>query len=269
MPGMVQWESVALGYVSYLAIVAVVRRQFVRARPPVLTAAAVAWLVWTIRALGGVTMAPVMEDVAAMLALVVGYWLSGQFFVQPMLGLEARLLRLDHALLDETGIRRWYARARSGIRAGAELSYLLVYVVVPLGALALTAGGAGGARPRYWATVLLAAFVAYGALPWVQTRPPRSLTPPAGPPVQPAPLRRLNLSILERASIGVNTLPSGHTATAVAVGLAVVHVMPITGAFFLLLAAAITAATVLGRYHFVLDAILGVAAAIGAWLLVA
>jgi hypothetical protein len=267
---MVQWESVALGYVSYLAIVAVVRREFVRARPPTLAAAALSWLFWTVGAIGGLRLAPAAADVAAMLALVTGYWLSGQFFVQPMHRLEASLLRVDSALLDETGIRRWYARAPAAVRAGAELSYLLVYVVVPLGALALAAGGAGSARPRYWATVLLAAFVAYGALPWVQTRPPRSLGDPAGPPdVAPrAPLRRLNLSILERASIGVNTLPSGHTATAVAVGLAVVHVMPITGSFFLLLAAAITAATVLGRYHFVLDAILGVAVAIAAWLLV-
>ena len=41
--------------------------------------------------------------------------------------------------------------------------------------------------------------------------------------------------------------------------------MPRAGAIYLLLAASITIATVLGRYHYVVDSVLGVLVAIVAW----
>jgi membrane-associated phospholipid phosphatase len=65
----------------------------------------------------------------------------------------------------------------------------------------------------------------------------------------------------------VNTLPSGHAAGALATALAVGSVVPLAGVVFLLLAASIALATVLGRYHYVVDTVLGVLVAAAAWSL--
>jgi hypothetical protein len=54
----------------------------------------------------------------------------------------------------------------------------------------------------------------------------------------------------------------------VAVALAVGAVLPWQGLIFLVLAASITAATVLGRYHYVVDSALGVLVAVAAWAIV-
>ncbi len=44
--------------------------------------------------------------------------------------------------------------------------------------------------------------------------------------------------------------------------------MPAAGAVFLILAVSIALATVLGRYHYVIDTVLGVMVAVIAWTLV-
>ena len=67
--------------------------------------------------------------------------------------------------------------------------------------------------------------------------------------------------MLGRASIQVNTLPSGHAAGAVATALAVATVMPDAGAVFLVLALSIAMATVIGRYHYIVDSVLGIVVA--------
>jgi membrane-associated phospholipid phosphatase len=51
-------------------------------------------------------------------------------------------------------------------------------------------------------------------------------------------------------------VPSGHAAGALATALAVGTTMPAAGAVFLVLAISIAAATVLGRYHYVIDTML-------------
>jgi membrane-associated phospholipid phosphatase len=125
--------------------------------------------------------------------------------------------------------------------------------------------GSDAAVERFWSVVLLAGFACYGALPWIQTRPPRCLETATGVPTSS--VRRLNLAILERSSVGVNTLPSGHAATAMAAALVVLQVAPLAGAVFLLAAVAIAVATVVGRYHYTVDTVAGVAVGILAWAL--
>jgi membrane-associated phospholipid phosphatase len=70
---------------------------------------------------------------------------------------------------------------------------------------------------------------------------------------------------VNRASIQVNTLPSGHAAGALATALAVGTIMPFAGIVFLLAALLISIATVVGRYHYVVDTVLGVLVALAAW----
>jgi membrane-associated phospholipid phosphatase len=108
-------------------------------------------------------------------------------------------------------------------------------------------------------------------LPWLQTRPPRvveSLVPVpdrAHLAVEPGLFRRLNLAILRTSSNQVNTLPSGHVAAALAVALTVLASAPAAGVAFLALSAAIALATVVGRYHYAVDSLAGVAVALVSW----
>lgn len=253
-----RWEWIAVGYATYLAIVAAMGKRFQRARGPTLVIAFVAWTVWAID--GNGPRAPLADALVPIPILLAGYWLSGLFFVQPMTDVESWLLRIDTRL----------ARGLSSpcpwlLREYLELAYVLVYVVVPAGALTLVFGGHPESVPRFWAVVLLAEFVSYGALPWVQTRPPRAIEAGSCPPA-PSPLRRFNIGVLRRASNQVNTLPSGHAAGAVATALVVAGVMPTVGAVFLIVAASIAVATVVGRYHYAVDSLLGVVVALLAYI---
>jgi hypothetical protein len=260
------WEWIAVGYTSYLAVVSVTGHRFARARVPVFAAAVVAWAFAILG--GGSTLAvPGLRVVLPLAVLLAGYWLSGLFFTQPMQDVERWLLRVDEALLDRTGIRRWHERAPAIVTEIFELSYLLVYAVAAAGALTLIGAGRSDHLDRFWTVILLAGFIAYAALPWIQTRSPRTLHSHADT-LSLRPIRRLNHFVLNRGSIQVNTLPSGHAAVALAVGLAVADVAPAAGWGLIALAAMITTATVVGRYHYAVDSILGVVVAVAAWALV-
>jgi hypothetical protein len=251
------WESIALAYATYLAIVAVAGSRFARARGPVLVVTFAGWTVWAMTR--GVAHPPLIDLILPMPILLGGYWLSGLFFVEPMTRLEQSLLAIDRRMM-------WSISCPRFVREYFELAYVLVYAVVPAGAVALVLGGHGASVPRFWAVVLLAEYVSYGMLPWLQTRPPRALEQIAPPSSR---LRRFNLAVLGRGSIQVNTVPSGHAAGAVATALTVASVMPLAGMAFLVLAASITIATIVGRYHYIADSVLGVIVAIAAWLLIA
>ena len=257
----ITWESIVVGYASYLAIIAIASRRFQRARRWTLAAAFGSWTLWA----SAIHMprTPLGEALVPLPILLAGYWLSGLFFVAPMHRLEQWLVRVDARF-----VHRSRVSCPRTVREYFELAYVLVYVVVPAGALTLVLAGHADAVPRFWAVVLLAEFVSYGMLPWLQTRPPRAIerTPPAN---TSSVLRRFNEAVLNRGSIQVNTLPSGHAAGAVATGLAVASAMPIAGIVFLVLAVSIAVATVVGRYHYVVDSVLGVAVATAAWYLIA
>jgi membrane-associated phospholipid phosphatase len=70
-------------------------------------------------------------------------------------------------------------------------------------------------------------------------------------------LRRINESVLDRASVQANTLPSGHVAGAVATALGVWPVSATAGAILLVVAAMIAVAAIAGRYHYVVDCVSG------------
>ena len=264
------WQWIALGYLSYLAVVSLTRQEFSRARLPLAAAGAVAWLWWALSAppgSDGASLGPVTQVVLPAVVLVCGYWLSGLLFVRPDLRIERWLREVDDTILRRTGVLAWSRRAPAAIIDYLELSYLLVYVAVPAGAATLALTGHADQVARFWAVVLLAEFTCYGALPWIQTRPPRVLEDDAVRP-QARLMRRLNLGVVGRVSIQANTVPSGHAAGALATALAVGAAMPVAGAIFLALAVSIAVATVLGRYHYVVDSVTGVLVAVAAWAMV-
>jgi hypothetical protein len=257
------WEWVTVTYFSYFTLVAFTDRRFAHARW--LAAGALALCVAVIAAMRHLAPPTIVAALVPALLLLGGYWLSGRFFTGPMPRAEQWLLDTDRRILGASGVFDAYGAAPRIVPELLELAYLLVYAVVPAGAVTLVLGGHGDAAPRYWAVVLTAEFASYGALPWVQTRSPRVLEHAIGGTPPRSLMRRLNLSVLGRGSIQVNTVPSGHAAGAVAVGLAVAGSMPLAGALFLVLALAIVTSTVIGRYHYLMDSLLGVGVALLAW----
>jgi hypothetical protein len=264
----VRWEWIAVVYAAYLAVVAWTRGYPTALRLGTAAAAGCAWLLTRLPPPAG-SWQTAVHACLPVAVLLGGYRLSGLFFVAPMEALEARLLAIDRRVFDAFGATAAAAARAPLARAALELAYLLVYPMVPLGAVTLYAAGAAEQLPRYWTVVLTACFSSYAALPWLQTRPPRALEGFA-PQRQDergdrAPLRRLNLAILRHGSNRVNTLPSGHVAAALAVALTVSGSAGAAGLAFFALTAAIAVATVVGRYHYTVDTAAGLAVALASW----
>lgn len=203
---------------------------------------------------------PILENwIVPPVVLLMAYWTSGLLFVAPMPRAERILMRLDELLQ----VRRLAAAAPRPLAEFLEFSYAAVYPTIPIAlAIYLTANGEPDAS-RFWSVILITDYICFGMLPWIQTRAPRSLE--TGEPWKTS-LRALNLRLLGRTSIQVNTFPSGHAAEALAAALLVIGApMPVVIWMFLN-ALAISAATVFGRYHYAADALAGWAVAAGVWI---
>jgi PAP2 superfamily len=197
------------------------------------------------------------------LVLFIAYRSSGLLFRTPSPRVEAFLFEVDRAL-------RIRQTASAAARPAAELlefAYAAVYALIPI-ALAMHYVVTPSARidsDRFWTVVLVTDFVCFACLPWIQSRPPRTLE--ADEPWRSA-FRRLNQRVVGAASIQVNTCPSGHAAEAVAAALLVSNAPApvVTGMVFAALA--VSAGAVYGRYHYAVDAISGWAVALVVWVLI-
>jgi hypothetical protein len=254
-------EWIAVAYLLYLIGAAGVSR--LPSTPRIRT---VAWSLTTILAVLLLSRydagAPLLvRNWAPAAYLLMMYWLPAQLVAIPHLRFEEMLVSID---------RRWLPGGREvmGDRIprlaieALELSYLLCYPLIPLGLVCLYAGGAEADADRYWTAVLLAGALSYGFLPWLPTRPPRDTA--TGQP-RVSLMRAINMRVVRHASVGWNTFPSGHVATAFAGALAVAAALPAAGAVLLLLAAGIAVAASVGRYHYVADIIGGLLVALVAF----
>lgn len=251
---MASWGSVAAGYAAATVVAALVRLDGARRWRTAALAAA-----YGVLSLALARVEPaVVHLVAPGAALLIGYWLSGGFFDRPQTGVERGLLAIDRRTRMPG---RWLDRAPRWMLEALELAYALDYAVVgasvflvwPLGTFAVQ---------HYWTIVLAAELISYAALPWIRTRPPRAIEPPGAFDVRPIAMRRFNRAVLHAASIQVNTLPSGHVAGAVAAALAVGMYRPAAGAALLAMSILIAYAAVAGRYHYLVDVVLGGAVAL-------
>jgi hypothetical protein len=205
------------------------------------------------------------------LLLLCGYWLSGFFFRDPQQWLERALLESDRRLFRGWGLAHALQASPVWLVEIFEASYAAVYVLIAAGALVAAQAGIA-ATSYYWTVVLACQFVCYGALPWLRSRPPRALEPADGPAAaagmrREGPFRRLNVAILDRASVQANTLPSGHVAGAFAAALGVLPVSTTAAGIFVVIAALIMVAAVIGRYHYAIDCVAGLSVAAAVSLL--
>jgi len=248
-------EWVALLYFSSLTLTAFLLRVPVPIRRGVASIAATLSVVILVLATMNARAAGVLRDAMPLAYLPLGYWLPAHLVRDTSATLEQTLLAWDRRWFGRDGLTRFTARAPQWVIEALELAYLLCYPMVPIGfALILINRHAGSSIDRFWTAVLLAAFCCYGLLPWLPTRPPRSIE---RTPARASSVRALNLRVLGRASHQLNTFPSGHAAASVAVALAVGAHLPIAGAMLAVLAGGILAGSVIGRYHYAADAITG------------
>lgn len=189
--------------------------------------------------------------------LVAGYWIPALLVSSsdPPGRFESWLVRTDE------WYRMFAIRPPPWAASILELSYLLCYVLVPVAFVLVWASGTVADVDRFWTAVLLSGFLCYASLPWLLSRPPRTLNAA----VESAGVHRVNEFVLKRVSHGFNTFPSGHVAVSLAAALEVMQISQPAGIVLLAIATAIAAGAVLGRYHYALDvvvgAILGVTAA--------
>lgn len=260
-------ELIVAGYLAYLLALAwLVPLPAARRRLVTLIALSDLVVVWWASSLASPS-GRVIRDWLPALQILIGYWLSGAFFLRPMTGVEAWLARWDRALFDELGARHVAERGPRWLLEYFELAYLTVYLLVPLGFGVACWFAPALDVDRYWTVVVGAELACYAMLPWVQTRPPRALRLHAAIEDRRLAIHRLNGLVLGLGSIQVNTFPSGHAAGAFATALAAGLFVPASLGPFLVLAASITIASVIGRYHYAADSVAGVVVAIGVWMI--
>ncbi|MFI5178492.1 MAG: phosphatase PAP2 family protein [Vicinamibacterales bacterium] len=206
---------------------------------------------------------PIVRDWSPAPIILVGYYLSGRFFLQPSIRLESWLMAWDHRLLSDPTTR--FASWPRVVLAYLDLVYMGCFLLVPAGFAALVLTGHGALGNRYWTMVIAAEFGAFAPLAFIQTRPPWALE--QAPATDPA-VRQFASQMVQQFTIRVNTFPSGHAAGSIAVALGVGGALPWTGVALMFLALSICLACVVGRYHYVVDVVAGAALAFALWLVI-
>jgi membrane-associated phospholipid phosphatase len=258
-------EGIAIGYFAYLAVIAwLVPLSRPRRALVTIQSIAAACLVIVVAVSDRVIASSLvtLRDWAPAAYILVSYKLPAQLVSSTDPAAERALSAFD---------RQWavslsdaLARASPWLIELLELAYLFCYPMLPAGFAVIYWLGEPAAVDRFWTAVFVAATLSYGLLPWVRTRPPRQLY---GAPPRRSSVRLLNEAVLHRASVQLNTFPSGHVSTAVATALAVTADVPAAGVWFLLLALAIAVACIAGRYHYLADVLTGAAAGVLAFAL--
>lgn len=254
-------ERIALAYFAYLAVVCWLPPIAMRRRLTIVavSVSAIAAIVWLSRSgFEG------LRQWAPLSTILIGYYSSGLLFVRPSLGFEAWLLGWDRRLLGDpaTRFRRW----PRPLLAGLELAYMGCFLLIGGGFLILVVNGHAPLADRYWTMVVGAELGSFAPLAFIQTRPPWALE--RKPLLADRAIHELAARMVERFTIRANTFPSGHVAGSLAVAAAVAGAMPLAGAVLFAVAAAVAVATVVGRYHYVIDAVAGAALMAALWVVV-
>jgi hypothetical protein len=207
--------------------------------------------------------AAAVYGIARMLPLTVRLWLPllyiplGYWIPVPLVpsrrggAFEAWLRRSDEALRDRArALPRWLAYI-------VEIGYLTCFPLIPVAFGVVWIGGTAADVTRFWTAVLMAGYACYITLPWLVSRPPRLID---GLIVSAAPtsVRRANVFVLGRVSHHLNTFPSGHVAVSIAAAICAAAVAPLAGVVLGIFATGVALGAIAGRYHYIVDVLLGV-----------
>lgn len=205
--------------------------------------------------------ANVIRDWLPAVLIILVYRQAGLSAAGTNAGLQARLLRFDEVLLQR--LRRFPKRAKYALSLYFEFAYLFCYPMLPLGLSLLYVKGMRTYSDHFWTVVLVPTYLCYATLPFLQLLPPWMANPAERSSVRGNPFRTLNCWIVNHLSIRIDTFPSAHVAASFATALALSTVAPRIGIAFFWLAASIAVASVVQRYHYAIDALLGVAIVVG------
>ncbi len=253
-------ERIAVAYFSYLAVVCWLRpvparRRLRLAAIAVVEIIATAWI-----ARGG---ASLIRQWAPAVTILIGYYASGLLFVAPSPRIEAWLMAWDRRLLGDPATRfRSWPRL---LLAALELAYMGCFIVIAGGFLVLVLTGHAAMADRYWTLVMAAEFGSFAPLAFIQTRPPWAIE--RKPVLADRAVHDLATQMVQTFTIRANTFPSGHVAGSLAVAVAVSEVFAPAGAVLLAVALIIAVATIVGRYHYVVDALAAVVLVMLLWII--
>jgi membrane-associated phospholipid phosphatase len=208
--------------------------------------------------------ASILRDCLAVALFLVPYWQTGEFFLQPNLKIQNRLLAFDRQLMP--GIAAKSGTERTVIGVLLEMAYLLCYPLVPLGLLAMYLAGLREKVGGFWFVVLMSTYICYAITPFVPAFPPRSLSDDqagrSAPEKDTSKARSFNRWILKRGSIHAISFPSAHVASAFAIAMVLLRYALPLGVVFVVIAVLISLGAVVGRYHYALDVLFGAATAL-------
>jgi hypothetical protein len=245
-------EAIAVAYFSYLAVTALAVPLPPGRRERIWMAAGLVVGIEII--LARAPSAPGLEAVRDWLpALVIlfAYFVTGLLFVAPSVRAEGWLKRWDDRLI---GARRFEGVPRP-VRVYLDAVYDACFLIIPAGFAVLVWAGQSARADRYWTLVSAAEFLAFATLPWFQARPPWAIEGRRA--IDAAAFRRFSLTWVNYTTIHANTFPSAHASASLAVALAVWPAVPWAGVMFAVIAFSIAAASVVGRFHYAIDAITG------------
>jgi hypothetical protein len=255
---MLDWVRASFVFFAYVLVAASFVRGLPLGRRLRATVGAAAGLIVTAAAQAQPHHAVLHDWIVPPALLLLGYWASGLLFAAPMPRAERTLADLDRVL----DIDRTAARMPRSLAELLEIAYGGVYPLIPIAFVIHLLATPEPDPVRFWTIILVTDYVCFAFLPWVQTRPPRAFR--AGDPWF-ARFRRLNLRVLGKTSIQVNTFPSGHAAEALAAALLVIGAPLPWVAAVAIGAVLVSAGAVFGRYHYAADAIAGWIVAVAVW----
>jgi len=251
-------EALACLYFSYVAVAAWAR-QVPAARRAAITAicGVMGFAIWRIVPLTSTF----IRDWVPFTYVLVGYYVSGLLFTTPSEAVERWLLAWDERFFGDPTTR--FSAWPSALLAYLEVVYLGTFLLIPTGFAVLVLAGHERMADRYWSMVVGAELGSFGGLAIVQTRPPWAIGNKAV--LADRVVHRAADRLVQQFTIRVNTFPSGHAAGSLAVALAVLPWVPLAGTILLVISASISIASIVGRYHYAVDVIAGIALALAVW----
>jgi membrane-associated phospholipid phosphatase len=254
-------ELIGVAYFLYLAAVSIFIRVPPARRFRVRLAASV-----VVTSTLAVALAPsnpvisAVRDWLPMVVILLAYYATGLFYIAPSAPFEAWLRGWDDRLIGPAS----FASIPAAARVYLELVYDFCFALIPVGFCVLLWSGGVASADRFWTLVSIAEYVPFGTLPWLQARPPWAIEGVRD--ADATSVRRFSLSWVSRTTIHANTFPSGHASASLAVALGLIDAAPWVAAGFGLLAVSIAVASIVGRFHYAIDAITGLLLAVGVWV---
>ncbi|HYI97749.1 MAG TPA: phosphatase PAP2 family protein [Bryobacteraceae bacterium] len=206
-----------------------------------------------------------LRDAVALALVILAYKQMGWFAPSVhSFRLEKQWIVWDDIVLVDWGVKRAIEAAGPVLPNLLELSYLLVYAVGPFAVMMLYRYAGRKEIDTFLFLYILGVLLSYGQFPFWPSEPPRTVFPGH---LEPAPslFRNINLYVVGNAGIHTSVFPSAHVSGVVAAAFAMWKLLPGQRYSFLVYGSLVTVATFYGRYHYVVDAVAGVAVAVVAW----